>query len=211
MSADVYKKHHSHISSKRAKSEGWSRVPPLSVRAETYSMIEEANKNYMSGEYVSWTTTNSSAGDPVTTYATWTGAWPVTTGDYWYNYNDDYYTVPYTPSPTITIIDKNSEVEELKRKVENLIKQGGDKVEKRTLYRVYMVDPRKNGQILMSGKEVIAENENQAMLKVGVAEVAASVGVDLEEVDVFVEVVATFIRPRKSTQRVKVVKDNDED
>ena len=83
--------------------------------------------------------------------------------------------------------------------------------EQRTLFRVYVVDPRKGGKVLMNGDPIVAANENQAMLKIGVAKIAADVGLDLEQVDVYVEEVATFIRPRKETRRVKIVKDDDEE
>ena len=82
-------------------------------------------------------------------------------------------------------------------------------MEQRTLFKVYVVDPRKNGKILCDGKLVIAVNENQAMLKAGVAGIADAAGLDLEQVDVYVQVIGTFIRPRKETQRVKVIKEED--
>ena len=95
----------------------------------------------------------------------------------------------------------------------NIIRQKEVKkeVERRTLFKVYVVDPRKTGTILMDGKLVIAVNENQAMLKAGVAEVAQKHNRELEQVDVYVQEIGTFIRPRKETQRVKVAKDEEED
>ena len=83
-------------------------------------------------------------------------------------------------------------------------------MEQRTLFKVYVVDPRKNAKILLDGKLVIAVNENQAMLKAGVADVAEKAGMDLEQVDVYVQTIGTFIRPRKETQRVKITKDEED-
>uniref|UniRef100_A0A6M3LXW3 Uncharacterized protein n=1 Tax=viral metagenome TaxID=1070528 RepID=A0A6M3LXW3_9ZZZZ len=78
----------------------------------------------------------------------------------------------------------------------------------RGLYNVYVVDPRKQGKLLDT-KLVIAETEEQALLKAGVAETAEKNGLELEQVDTHVEIVDKFIRPRKETQKVKVVKDDD--
>jgi len=63
----------------------------------------------------------------------------------------------------------------------------------------------------MDGIAIIAENENQAMLKAGVAQVATTEGVDIEDLDVYVEKVGTFIRPRKKAEKVKIVKEDEED
>jgi len=94
--------------------------------------------------------------------------------------------------------------------VKEIIKEKGVTMDKRTLFAVYVVDPRKNGKILLDGKRVIAVNENQAMLKAGVAEVAEKEGLELEQVDVYVDCIGTFIRPRKETQRVKMVEKDEE-
>jgi hypothetical protein len=78
----------------------------------------------------------------------------------------------------------------------------------RSLYKVYVVDPRGGGKVLMDGKSVIAENAERAILKAGVA---ASIGdLELEQVDVYAEQVATFIRPRKETQKVKIAEKDEE-
>jgi hypothetical protein len=82
-------------------------------------------------------------------------------------------------------------------------------MEKRTLFRVYVVDPRGAGK-LIGEKSVIAESESQATLKAGVAQIASDQGLELEQVDIYVENVATFIRPRKETQKVKIAKDEEE-
>ena len=63
----------------------------------------------------------------------------------------------------------------------------------------------------MDGKCVIALNENQAMLKAGVAQVAADAGREIEQLDIYVDCVGTFIRPLKETQRVKIAKSDEED
>jgi hypothetical protein len=83
-------------------------------------------------------------------------------------------------------------------------------VEKRSLFEVFVVDPRKNGKILLDGKRVIAENENQAMLKAGVGTIAAENNLELEQVDVYVRLIGTFVRPRKETQKVEII-DKEED
>lgn len=84
-------------------------------------------------------------------------------------------------------------------------------LENRGLYKVYVVDPRGSGIVLMDGKTVIATNEGEAILKAGVAQVANEKGLELEQVDHYAEHISNFIRPRKETQRVKVVKEEEED
>lgn len=79
----------------------------------------------------------------------------------------------------------------------------------RSLFKVYVVDPRKTGKLL-DETTVIAETEEQAILKAGVAQVAEKAGLELEQVDTLVDNMGTFIRPRKETQRVKMVKDEEE-
>ena len=184
---DKSKKDRSHVSSGEAKNRGWSR--PIS--ALTYNLIEEGNSDFMSN-YVSWTDTCTDS-DTLTagtvasgTYATW--------GEQWYQ-------PPYQPvyQPTITQVR-----EIIKEKVVT------KEVEKRTLFKVYIVDPRKGGKILMDGKCVVAENENQAMLKANVLQIASDAGMELEQLDIYVDEIGTFIRPRKDTQRVKVVKSEDD-
>ena len=78
----------------------------------------------------------------------------------------------------------------------------------RSLYKVYVVDPRKLGKLL-SGVTVIAETEEQALLKAGVAEIAKSVSLEIEQVDTQVVCFGSFIRPRRETRKVKIVKDED--
>lgn len=127
-------------------------------------------------------------------YATWGGNWGTTTdaGTGWYYPNTD---CPTITNPTIIIKEKEVTKE---------------MAQERSLFKVYVVDPRKNGTVLLDGKLVIAENENQAMLKAGVATIAAEHGRELEQVDVHVEHIGTFIRPRKETQRVKIAKDEED-
>jgi hypothetical protein len=183
--------HRSHISSKEAKLRGWSRIPSPAIQRETRNLNKEVGSAYMSGQYLSLTASG-------TTDCTSNWIDINTVGDYWYypvqTWESDWVSAQ---SPTITIreIIKEKEV---------------TKMDKRTLFRVYVVDPRKNGKILLDGKLVIAVNENQAMLKAGVADIADKEGLELEQVDVYVQTIGTFIRPRKETQRVKMVKEEDE-
>lgn len=82
--------------------------------------------------------------------------------------------------------------------------------QQRSLYRVYVVDPRGSGKVLLEGKPVIAEDEAKATLKAGVAQAADGAGLELEQVDVYAEHIGTFIRPRKETQKVQVVKETED-
>jgi len=81
---------------------------------------------------------------------------------------------------------------------------------KRSLYRVWVIDPRGAGKVLMEGKPVIADNENQALMKAGAAQAAAENGLDIEQVDTYAEHVSRFIRMRRETQKVRIAKDGDE-
>ena len=187
--------HRSHISSKHASAQGWSRVPSPTVRAETYSMTGGVGTEFMSGNYAVWNDCDSSVRGNT---ATWTTTWGDSSGgtsanEYWY------VDTPNT-TPTITTIREIIKEREVTKEVET-----------RTLYRVYVVDPRKGGKILLNGEAVIALNENQAMLKVGIAKIASDIGREIEQLDVYVEEVGTFIRPRKETQRVKITKEDEED
>lgn len=74
-----------------------------------------------------------------------------------------------------------------------------------------MVDPRKAGKVLLDGKPIIAASESEATLKAGVAQVADEANLDLDQVDIHVEHVGDFIRPRKDTQKVKIAKDDEDD
>ena len=136
--------------------------------------------------YVSWT--DNTAGVTYPNSYTWYGDWDNGTNDAWNP-------TVYQPATTIQIIKEKVVTKE---------------VEQRTLYRVYVIDPRKGGQILLNGEPVIAKNENQAMLKVGIAEIADRIHRDIEQLDVYVEEVGTFIRPRKETQRVKISKEDED-
>ena len=201
---DVVKKHKSHISSSEANSRGWSRVPSPAVQRETRKQeVGTCYMNYVSlgpNECVSGSTTTSSVDCYVSGGTGVSGDWyyyPYQTwGDAWYDSGTHYGDNIASPQPTTIIreIIKEKEV---------------TKMEQRTLFKVYVVDPKKNGKILCDGKLVIAVNENQAMLKAGVADIADKEGLDLEQVDVYVQTIGTFIRPRKDTQRVKVVKEDD--
>lgn len=78
----------------------------------------------------------------------------------------------------------------------------------RSLYKVYIVDPRKLGKLLAE-VTVIAETEEQALLKAGVAELAKTVGLEIEQVDTYSMSLGSFIRPRRETRKVEIVKDED--
>ena len=191
------KTHRSHISSSEAKSRGWSRIPSPAIQRETRKQevgIDYMNYVNLSASDISCATTSTSSNFTLTTDGTyWHDYYPYQTwGDVWYgdgtHYGDN-------PTTIIREIIKEKEV---------------TKMNERTLFKVYVVDPRKNGKILLDGKLVIAVNENQAMLKAGVADVAEKAGRDLDQVDVYVQTIGTFIRPRKETQRVKMVKDEED-
>jgi hypothetical protein len=82
----------------------------------------------------------------------------------------------------------------------------------RSLWRVYVVDPRGSGKVLMDGaKPVVAVTEGEAQLKAGVGQVAAEAGLDIEQVDIYCEKIAEFVRPRRETQKVVLAKDDDKD
>ena len=188
--------HRSHIPARVAKNRGV--IPSFNIRQETRGM--EVGINYMSGEYLMFsnadcntaTTISScddcyvSSGDTYAPYQTWVTPW-------------------YDPEPIAFDMQK----------VQTIIKEKEvtKEVEKRTLWEVYVVDPRKGGKVLaaFTGKDaVIAQNENQAMLKVNVLKVADDNNLELEQVDVYCRAIGTFVRPRKETQRVKMV-DKEED
>ena len=202
MSAEVYKRHRSHITAGEARARGRSRVPPLSVRAETYNLGQEVGTDYMNGNYLNVGYCDCADFDSGTiTFSTATATSGNTvSGDYTYcipaqTWGTEWASEPYQPTTVIREIIKEKEV--------------AKEVEKRTLFKVYVVNPKKNGDVLLDGKSVIALNENQAMLKASVAEIAEKAGLDLEQVDVYVQPIGTFIRPRKDTQRVKVVKEEE--
>lgn len=81
----------------------------------------------------------------------------------------------------------------------------------RSLYKVYVVDPRGAGKVLLKGEKVIATTEAEAQLKAGVGKVIADAGLDFEQVDIYCEQIAAFIRPRKEIQKVVLSKDNVEE
>lgn len=152
----------------------------------------------MAGDYLNWTTT---WGD--TAAGTTTDGMPYCVTP-WYNADD-----PYTYQPTGTVTIKSADTEELKRKVEELEKRLGGEAKMRSLFKVYVVDPRKTGKLLAE-TTVIAETEEQAILKAGVAQIAEKAGLELEQIDTLVNNMGEFIRPRKETQRVKMVKDEED-
>ena len=157
--------------------------------AENYASLTVSSSCANSGSTTTYTDGTTTTGD----YYTWIQPWT----------DDVYYDIPpplvrrEQVIPNVVQIIKESEV----TKVADL----------RTLFRVYVVNPKKNGKILVNGEAVIAVNENQAMLKAGVAQVAAKENVDIEDLDVYVEEVGTFIRPRKKAEKVRIVKADEED
>ena len=191
--------HRSHISSKEAHIRGWGRVPSESVRAETYSMAKEVGTEFMVNQYMTLTASGN-AGDTTTSTIWFDGNSTVSPYPYqtWVDEWAPYQMYPQDAPSVVTIR------EIIKEKVVT------KEVEQRTLFKVFVVDPRKSGKIL-SEKAVIAENENQAMLKAGVLQTCSEAGLELEQADVYCQKVGTFIRPRKDTQRVKVVKTDEED
>lgn len=189
--------HRSHISSKEAKVKGWSRVPTPAIREETKELSKEVGIEYMSGEYITLRASDGIASISSTVYTrSGTGDYPYQPYHTWFNEWITPNTYTYPSITQVQTIIKEKEVTK--------------EVEKRTLFKVYVIDPRKNGEVLMDGKLVIAINENQAMLKVGVADVADKEGLDLEQVDIYVQTIGTFIRPRKETQKVKITKEDED-
>lgn len=168
--------HRSHISSKRAKARGWSRIPPPEVRAETMSLggINVSTSNYL-----------ANTGTPGL-YFTGAETW----GDVIYSSPD----LTFARTSPITADDLINE-----RQVTKM----------RALYRVYVVDPRKGGKVLLDGELVIANDEGEAKMKSTAAQVARGVGLELDQVDICAELVEKFIRPRKETQRVRIAKDEE--
>ena len=154
----------------------------------------------MAGEYYNTSVTWTGASAGSTTTATWGD------GTYWVTpwYNGGATISPLPEQKSINLEELERKVEELEKK---LAKEGG---KMRSLYKVYVVDPRKLGKLL-DETTVIAETEEQALLKAGVAQTAQKAGLELEQVDTFVDELGQFIRPRKETQRVKMVKEEDDD
>ena len=81
--------------------------------------------------------------------------------------------------------------------------------EKRKLCRVYVVDPRGEGAVLLEKLVIVPESgdDSRAILK---ALVGSSI-TSLDKVDTYVEEIATFIRGGKETQKVVIVKDDNSD
>ena len=79
----------------------------------------------------------------------------------------------------------------------------------RSLYKVYVVDPRGTGKLLLDGKAVIATSEGEAQMKAGVGTVLNDNSLEFEQADIYCELIATFIRPRKETQKVVIAKEMD--
>jgi hypothetical protein len=81
----------------------------------------------------------------------------------------------------------------------------------RGIWHVYVVDPRKGGKILLDGMSVIAGTEAEAQIKANIAQVIQDAGLDFGQVDIYCELVAHFIRPRKDVHKVILAKDEESD
>ena len=79
----------------------------------------------------------------------------------------------------------------------------------RAIYTVYVVDPRKSGTVILQ-EQVIAEDSEKAKLKANVAGAVRKAGLDFDDVDIYCDdTTCSFIRAKKTTQRVKEVKEED--
>ena len=81
----------------------------------------------------------------------------------------------------------------------------------RGLYKVFVIDPRGTGKVLLDGKTVIATSETEAQMKAGVGQVLSDAGLEFEQADVYAELIAAFVRPRKETQKVVIAKESEAD
>jgi hypothetical protein len=91
----------------------------------------------------------------------------------------------------------------------------------RSLWKLYVVDPRGPGRLLFESEPIIAATENEVQLKSGIGKVISDAGLDVLEpvrdwgyapqVDIYCEKIAEFIRPRKDTQKVVLAKDGDQE
>ena len=138
----------------------------------------------------------------VTNSTTWAGGYADASGDY--------YVTPWieaTPVIESYPMPDQSELERRVRELEEKLRKEEPRM--LSLYKVYVVDPRKLGKLL-DETIVIAETEEQALLKAGVAQTAEKAGLELEQVDTLVDQLGAFIRPRKETQRVKMVKEDED-
>ena len=79
---------------------------------------------------------------------------------------------------------------------------------------MYVVDPRGEGAVLLEKLVIVPERDDgsRAILKAeGVVLLVGSSITSLDKVDTYVEEIATFIRGGEETQKVVIVKDDDED
>lgn len=109
------------------------------------------------------------------------------------------YTQPSTYIPeafsNITWYSTTSFLEEKTEKEKNM----------RYLFKVYVVDPRKSGKVLIDGVSIIASNENEAVMKLDVVNVARNAGLDIDDVD-YIAIKIFAIRSKTETQKVEIVK-----
>ena len=64
-----------------------------------------------------------------------------------------------------------------------------------TLFSAYVINPY-SGEVVISGTVVIAENENDTIRKAGVERLADDMGVQLEELQIYVSRAGTSIEKR---------------
>lgn len=82
-------------------------------------------------------------------------------------------------------------------------------MEKRKLCRVYVVNPKGEGDVVLEKLVIVPENadDSKAILK----SLAGKEIKDLDKFDIYVEDISTFIRGKKDIQKVKVITADDED
>ena len=81
----------------------------------------------------------------------------------------------------------------------------------RSLWKLYVVDPRGPGKLLFESEPIIAATENEVQLKSGIGKVISDAGLDVGQVDIYCEKIAEFIRPRKDTQKVVLAKEGEQE
>jgi len=153
-------------------------------------------------------TAGDTAGDCLYSPNTWEPDKPNT----WYDdgYDDNSHNFGwYKVGPPYIPIELNSDY--INDKIKNIKEEVKTKM--RGVYEVTVVDPRKAGKVLMQRIPVIAVSDTDAFLKAGVGKVVADANLDIEDVDMIAVLIGDehFIREKKSVNRVKVVKEDDDD
>ncbi len=93
-----------------------------------------------------------------------------------------------------------SQIEKRIQELEEKLRKEEPKM--RSLFKVYVVDPKGDGKVVIEDTQ-IAETQEKALLK---SIAASGKQVDVDKVDTLVVTLGTFIRPRKETQKVEMVK-----